>query len=631
MSDRGASVNGRLRRLRDCHFDCYVDLASAAEQPSDDDEWFEAGTEWFQVLDSEIANIRSALEWGLTNERPETAAFAASLSWYWKKSRKFAEGRQVLDRALRHPSLPVASRVDALYAAAALAWDQREPDGARARYEAARRLAASAGDRRRQARAAIGLGWACFHVSLADPAIEAFGEARDLSDHLSVADQAYALRGLGWAKRLKGDKDAAIEAHRDARRLLEEVGDRDLTTHYLVETEFLIQMGYPDQALVLADKAVVLARAGEGRLIYALIAREKAADALGDLELLRGAIDEGIQFTQAAGEAKWEAHFQRRLADYAMLRGEIETARGALDRGLLVLEQFQDLNLSDLGIRADLLTRRAQLAEDDGDLDIAEELQRQVVLSHAGSSPRSNAMALGGLARLLKEHGDPDRARLALVQAVAVVDGSDGFSSSDMRMTLAIHDEDFEEALRILSEGLNLDGQRGYQALPVAHRYRAALLAELGRLDESAAVLDEAVVAVGATSEAADRARSYVDRARVRIALGDADGARSDLLETAGVASTGWASDQLRFATALARLALLEGRGDRAAELWTAVAQYRTSTRRLPPPLSRWFEAPLAELPATPSKPAPAPRAGLDALRALVSDEFDSLAPGRGG
>ncbi|MBW3536569.1 MAG: hypothetical protein KY395_02195 [Actinobacteria bacterium] len=615
-SDRGAPVNGRLRRIRDRHFDCYVDLATAAEEATDD------RAAWLEVLDSEIANIRSALEWGLATGRPETAAFAASLSWYWQRSRKYAEGRQALDRALRHPNLPVTARMDALYAAGALAWDQSDPAGARERYEASRELAASAGDRHRQALAAVGIGWACFHVSLAEPAVEAFTEALTHSESLSVAEQADGLRGLAWANNLKGDNDAAVRLHQDARTLLEDAGDSDLTAHYLVETNFLVVMGRPQEALVLSEKAVALARAGEGELIFALIAREKAADALGDVELVRRAVAEGIEFTQAAGEAKWEAHFQGRLADVAMLHGDIDAARDALDRALRVLDDLDDLDRSDVGVRAGLLARRARLAEDDGDLELAEELHRQVALSYGESSPRSHAIALAAVARFLAAHDDPGGARLGLERALAEVDGVDEWAASDLTTELAIFDDDLEQALQLITNALDVYTEQGNQALPVAHRRRAALLAELGRFDESAAVLDEALAAGGATSEVVDRSRSHVDRARVRIALGDAAGARSDLLATEGVERIGWATDQLHVATTLARLALLEGRRGRALDLWSAVVDYRTANNRLPPRLSRRFEAPLSELKPRSRRRPLASRPALDRLRSLVAEEF---------
>src|SRR5687768_15037686 len=98
MTDAPAPLSERLRRIRDRHFDCYLDLAEVAGDSSDEQAWFE-------VLESETANIRSALEWGLTTRRPEAAALATSLLWYWRRRRRYIEGRRALDRALRQPDL----------------------------------------------------------------------------------------------------------------------------------------------------------------------------------------------------------------------------------------------------------------------------------------------------------------------------------------------------------------------------------------------------------------------------------------------------------------------------------------------------------------------------------------------
>lgn len=111
----------------------------------------------------------------------------------------------------------------------------------------------------------------------------------------------------------------------------------------------------------------------------------------------------------------------------------------------------------------------------------------------------------------------------------------------------------------------------------------------------------------------------------IRIALGDASGARSDLREAAAVVQSGWASPQIQLATTLARLALLEGRDADAARLWIAVVDYRVANRRMAPPLSRWIEPPLQEIDLEPERTAIASRPALDALRAVVSEEFAQL------
>ena len=164
--------------------------------------------------------------------------------------------------------------------------------------------------------------------------------------------------------------------------------------------------------------------------------------------------------------------------------------------------------------------------------------------------------------------------------------------------------------------------------LRVAARRRVALLAELGRLDEAAAAADEAVRSDAEHPARIVRARSYLERARVRIAAGNPDSAREDLTRSTPLAPSGRGDDQLDLATTVARLALLEGRGDRAVALWSAVRDYRAATSRVSPRLSRRFEAPLIELETRPAQPVVTARAALDALRSLVTEEFAALTVG---
>lgn len=78
-------------------------------------------------------------------------------------------------------------------------------------------------------------------------------------------------------------------------------------------------------------------------------------------------------------------------------------------------------------------------------------------------------------------------------------------------------------------------------------------------------------------------------------------------------------------ATALARLALLEGRREAAASLWEAVQTYRAANKRLPPRLAQAFEAPLRQLsPMVGQSEGDCPSA-FDALRSLVAEEFERL------
>ena len=612
VSDRDAPVNGRLRRIRDRHFDCYLELAQAAEESAGRDEWL-------GPLDAELANIRAALEWGLATSRSETPTFAASLLWYWQERRFYNEGRQILDRVLRKPDLLPLERMDPLLAAGSLAATQGDPKVARDHYETAHRLALSAGDPARQARAAHGLGWCLFKLSLIADAVAAFVEARELSASLSVADRADVLRGLGSARGYHEGPEISLELHREARALLEEAQDATLLFHYLNETTLLVRCGRVEEALALADTSVVAARATGRFLSLALAAKSNAALASGDRELLRQVIEEAIPVARSEQMVIIEARLHQRLAADAIAAGEMERARDALDLGLRVLDASADaLDFNGVAFRAELLLLRADLAEDEGQIELAHELHRQAIAVYARSSVRSHANALVGLARLHAEHGDDGPREDLESRAAVLLRGIDDEIGVLVRIDFAVLGGDLDEALRLTTKGLAVAPTLMPRDIPELLCRKAAVLAELARLDEAVATADE-LVAVGQGG-----ATAFLQRARIHIGAGNGGEAGSDLAQVVSVVSLGWAGHQLQLGTTLARLALMEGREDRAIEIWSAVVDYRRANRRLAPRLSRRFEEPLHSLTPDGERPALDSRAALEVLRALVAEEFDS-------
>jgi tetratricopeptide (TPR) repeat protein len=618
VGDGRTGALDRLHRIRDRHFDCYVELARAANE-SDVDEQV-----WFEVLDSELANLRSALEWGFTTGRVETAAFAASLEPYWLNRRRFSEGRQILDRALRLPHLLPSDRIDGLLAVGSLVWTEGLWDVAQERYTAARRLATSLGDQRRKAQAARRLGWCLYVLLLPERAEETFAEALELSHLLSPAERADTLRGLGGVRTLQADFQGAIDLHRQARELLEEVGDAELPIQYMAEVNLLVQAGRLQDALTLADKSLDFAR-GQGDLLQALMTKAQVAEALDDRHLLLRVLDEGIDVARAGGRTGVEAILQDDRAGAALGSGDVGAARQAIDRALGLLETMEAMSIHERNCYARLLVKRARLAEDDGELDLAEELLRQGVAVYSGWSPGRQAEQLAELARLLDRHGDAARARLTMNQAVGLTAPGGRPSALDLRSALAEVDDDLEAALRYSVQAIAEPRVQYPDDFPATDRRRAALLAELGRLEEALGAATEAVESQAESPRSPGRARSHVVRARVRIAAGDTGGAREDMSKSTRLAEIAWGDDQLQLATTLARLALMDGRRDRAVDLWSAVRDFRAATTRVLPRLSHRFETPLTELETRPDGPVRNARAALDALRSLVGDELAGL------
>ena len=612
MAEGMVGLADRLERIRNRHFDCYLDLARTSREEGGD----EGG--WLPVLDAELANIRSAVEWGLETSRRETAAFATALLWYWHSRRLYNEGRDTLDRVLRDGDLQPLERADALLGAGSLAAAQGDSEAARGHYEQAHRIATGVEDRARQAQASRGLGWSLFKLLRISDAVEAFSEARQLSANLNLAERADVLRGLGWARGYSEGHEISLVLHREARLLLEDAGDPALTDHYLVETNLLARCGLVEEALALADKSVKFARDAGRPMSLAYAAKSNAAEASGDRDLLRQVIEEGVAVAREEEVPVVEAKLLERLARDAISDGEMDLARETLDRALKVLDDTETLDVTAGGFRADLLVLRSRLADDDGEFDLALELYRQAIATYSRSSAHSHAESLVALGRMHVEHGDAAAAQAVERQASALLDRIDAEIGTLVRIDFAVLADELEAALRLATEALDVALAQMPRDVPGLLVRKATVLAELGRLDDAAAAAEElAATGLGGTT-------LFLERARIRVAAGDGDLARADLLRLASTAHAGWGGLQLQLATTLTRLALLEGRRGTAIALWEAVQRYRATTKRRTPPLAHQFEKPLAGLPVPGLGGGPS-REALEALRRLVMEEFESL------
>jgi tetratricopeptide (TPR) repeat protein len=570
------------------------------------------------VLDAELPNLRNALTWGFVANRPETVGLATALVWYWDSRRLFIEGRETLERALRAEDLSADNRVDALLGAAWLAERQGDLEAARSQNEEARRLAAADSDPLRQARAAHQLGRVLHRQLAIDASVEAFNEALGL-DTLPVAERADALRGAGWARSFGEGHGVAIDLHREARELLERVDDPALVDHYVVETNLLIGAGLKEEASALADRAVAVARDRGGPVAFALEAKANATQASGDRELLQEVLGGGIEAARAEGDRLMLMRFHERLAHDAIESGQPERVRQAVDDALDEMQENSDLDERELRARARLWTIRAGLAEDEGELELADELLRQAAAVYVKASSHDHLEVLVALIRFRSEHGDAGGAAALKLQAEAALERADSQIGTLVRIDLAVLDDDINGAIDLTTRALAEDPPPQPRDVLALRWRHAALLMELSRPEEAAAELDEVL------RSRAVQPRHHVDRARAHIAMADAATARTDLLDFPRAPGFGWAGFQLTLATTLARLAMLEGRRERATELWGAVGAYRSANRRLVPPLARRFEEPLDQLEVDASPPILDSPTALAALRARVADEMAAL------
>jgi predicted ATPase/class 3 adenylate cyclase len=111
------SESGEGMAVRDVHLQCFLALAERAEP----DLIGSKALEWQKHLDSELDNIRAALEWSLNRDAQIGLGLASALMRYWPTHNHSQEGIDWLSQLLRQPSAFVGNLVRAK-ALIVLAW-----------------------------------------------------------------------------------------------------------------------------------------------------------------------------------------------------------------------------------------------------------------------------------------------------------------------------------------------------------------------------------------------------------------------------------------------------------------------------------------------------------------------------
>ena len=219
---------GETAELRHRHCDYYVQFAERAEPQL-------RGVQqkvWLQALDSELDNVRAALDWTQTAEAAtaSTAALrlASALTWYWFVRGYWNEGREWLRRALASSAgAPPQYQVRALVAAGIMAWYAGD-------FVAARTQLTSGVAVAREANLTTDLGYALASLSNIIMGQEGAGPARAMAHEgetifRAAGDKwgtALALYAQGLAAYWQNDLAATRTLFEQSIRLYRELGDR---------------------------------------------------------------------------------------------------------------------------------------------------------------------------------------------------------------------------------------------------------------------------------------------------------------------------------------------------------------------------------------------------------------------
>jgi non-specific serine/threonine protein kinase len=135
--------SGEINAVRANHFAFFLDLVRCAEpQLTRADQ-----LQWLRRLQSEHANLRSALDWQLSADRPgpDVLELAVRLHWFWLKRAYLSEGRHWIEAALATAiAFSVAQRAHALMALGTILFFQGEFERSQALLEESAALARDA-------------------------------------------------------------------------------------------------------------------------------------------------------------------------------------------------------------------------------------------------------------------------------------------------------------------------------------------------------------------------------------------------------------------------------------------------------------------------------------------------------
>jgi predicted ATPase/class 3 adenylate cyclase len=284
--------SGDAQSVQQRHRDWCLVLAETAEP----ELWGPKQVEWFDRLDTELDNLRTALDFSRTAGAPEGLRLATVLWHFWEVRGRLSEGRDWLTTLLSSTGdeKPIGGRALALAAAAYLGLWLGDLEASVAYAEAARRMALEVGD---------------------DFAV------------------AFSMTVLGLTSRFQGDTATAVVLLEDAvsrwRRLDE---PRGVYNAMLLLGNVMALQGQFDQAASLFERGLAEARqhGDVWSTAGASIAYARLALLQGDLDRARALGRESLVLYDAFAD-------MRSVAICLHLLARVEVAAGSADRAARLL------------------------------------------------------------------------------------------------------------------------------------------------------------------------------------------------------------------------------------------------------------------------------------------------------
>ena len=308
---------------------------------------------WFERLDREKDNSRSALYWLVENNVEAAAQLASGLFWFWHVYCYWSEGREWYDRLLKsdmdaqgQKSLTPAMRAQVLYEAGWLAIDEMDTNQSRSMSEQSLALYRKLGDKGGMAMAVHTLGWIAYYLNeysdartLAEESLTLCREAELKSKFESV------LNLLGHLARVQGFYDQAMEFYKESLKWSRETGNKSAIAYTLCAWGWSAWFqGDLEQAKTLSEEGLQLSR--EIRLEWNVA---ETLTTLGDIARVEGEYQEAAKFygesndiwqrlgnQRERGYLLWSRGWLARLQDYH------KQAADFFNEGLIVWREVGD-------------------------------------------------------------------------------------------------------------------------------------------------------------------------------------------------------------------------------------------------------------------------------------------------
>jgi non-specific serine/threonine protein kinase len=340
---------GEEENVRQRHLAYYVDLAERAEPMLRGPHQ----VAWFDRLDVEHDNLRTALEWSQTPAGQGAGGIemglrlAGALGWSWFFMGWMGEGRAWVEKTLASSMIagndrsPAATpgRAKALLWAGEFALDRGDFTAARSWLEAALEAWHTLDDPWYTAFTLIQLGWAALAQQDVHRQHVLLRKSRQLFDQ--TGDRwGIALWEMmeGEAARFRGDDERAIAGHMAGAELFRAVGDEYMLTWALQNlAHMVLRRGDVTRANALFVEALVPARKFRSHFMitYCLAGLGGVAAVRGDstrAARLFGAVDELFRRMGTQFQLTDYQDFQRNLAT-ARVQVDEETFKAAWEEG----------------------------------------------------------------------------------------------------------------------------------------------------------------------------------------------------------------------------------------------------------------------------------------------------------